>query len=100
MDIQYIGEHLLPGQLGNLLLVLSFTAALLSSIAYYFASNQNELENNSWHKIGRMAFYLHGFSVIAVMVTLFYIIFANLIVSYVISINYFIFEKSVLIDKF
>ena len=75
MDIQYLGEHLLPGQLGNLFLVLSFTAALLSSIAYYFASNQNKLENNSWHKMGRIAFYIHGFSVVAVMITLFYIIF-------------------------
>ncbi|HRG59713.1 MAG TPA: cytochrome c biogenesis protein CcsA [Bacteroidia bacterium] len=75
MNIQYIGEHLLPGQFGNLFLVLSFTAALLSCIAYYFASNQNNLENNSWKSIGRTAFYLHGLSVFAVMGILFYIIF-------------------------
>lgn len=75
MNIQYIGEHLLPGQLGNLFLVLSFTAALLSSVAYFFASKQNKLEANSWNNIGRISFYTHGFSVIAVMATLFYIIF-------------------------
>jgi cytochrome c-type biogenesis protein CcmF len=75
MDIQYIGEHLLPGQLGNFFIVLSFTAALLSSLAYFFASNQNTLDENGWKKIGRIGFLVHGFSVIAVMVTLFYIIF-------------------------
>ena len=75
MDIQYLNEHLLPGNLGNLFIVLSFTAALLSSIAYYFAATQNPLENENWKRLGRIAFYTHGLSVIAVMVTLFYLIF-------------------------
>jgi cytochrome c-type biogenesis protein CcmF len=75
MEIQYIGEHLLPGKIGNLFIVLSFTAALLSCFSYYFASNHNSLDKNNWLNLGRASFYVHGLSVFAVTGTLFYIIF-------------------------
>lgn len=40
MDIQYIGEHLLPGQLGHIAINLSFLTALLSA-AFYFLGQRN-----------------------------------------------------------
>ncbi len=73
MEIQYIGEHLIPGKVGHFFIVLSFTAALLSTIAYFFASRENNLDP-IWKKTGRIAFLTHGFSVFAIMGTLFYMI--------------------------
>jgi cytochrome c-type biogenesis protein CcmF len=72
MDINYIGELLWPGKLGNLFIILSFVSAIVSSIAYYFKAQQ-PLEE-SWKKIARSSFYLHGISVIGIIATLFFLI--------------------------
>ncbi|MEY4594605.1 MAG: hypothetical protein RIQ47_1015, partial [Bacteroidota bacterium] len=64
MDINYIGEQLIWGKLGNLFIVLSFTASLLASVAYYFSMKNNDA---SWKAIGRSSFYLHSFSVVAII---------------------------------
>jgi len=74
MNIEYIGEHLLPGQIGNFFVILSFVGALLSAISYYVAA-ANPLENSSWKKIARTAFRIHSLAVIGIMATLFYLIF-------------------------
>jgi cytochrome c-type biogenesis protein CcmF len=78
-DIQYIGENLLPRQMGHFAIVLSFVAALLAAIAY-FISTQNSIKNpentegvNSWQRIGRWSFGVHGVSVITVIGMMFYV---------------------------
>lgn len=72
MQINYIGELLWPGKLGNLFIILSFVCAIVSSLAYFLKA-QHPLKN-SWQKIARNAFYLHGFSVVGIIATLFYLI--------------------------
>jgi cytochrome c-type biogenesis protein CcmF len=72
MEIQYIGEELLPGILGNTFVVLSFVSALTAAIAYFF-STRNPLEN-SWKTLGRSAFALHGISVLGIIAVLFYLL--------------------------
>ncbi|MBL0049774.1 MAG: cytochrome c biogenesis protein CcsA [Bacteroidetes bacterium] len=74
MQIQYIGEHLLPGQLGNFFVVLSFAASFLAFISYYFASKEALLDN-SWRAIARASFRIHAISVVGISATLFYMIF-------------------------
>lgn len=76
MDVNYVGEHLLPGQIGQFFIVLSFGAALLSCIAYFFATKNPE--ETSWKKIARIAFWINAVSVVAVGATLFYIIYNHL----------------------
>jgi len=76
VEVQYIGEHLLPGQIGNFFVVLSFIASLLAFFSYYAASKQ-ELPDNSWRKIARAAFGLHAAAVLGIVVTLFYLIFKH-----------------------
>jgi len=62
-NIEYIGEHLFPGQLGNFFVILAFVAAFLSCISYYFVAS--EITNSdSWQKIARTAFYIHALSLI------------------------------------
>jgi cytochrome c-type biogenesis protein CcmF len=71
--IQYIGETLLPGQLGQLGVLLGFVGALLSMIAYWFATQRREsTEFESWRNIGRYAFLTHGLGIFMVIGALLY----------------------------
>jgi cytochrome c-type biogenesis protein CcmF len=70
MEINYIGEHSWVGSLGNFFLVLSFTASLMSAIAYYIAARK-EIVDESWTRLGRFAFRIHSLSVLGIMAVLF-----------------------------
>ena len=74
-DIQYIGENLLPRQVGHLAVVLSFVAALLAAISYYFSTKNrnNPASTESWRSIGRWSFGVHGVSVMTVIAMIFYV---------------------------
>lgn len=73
--MDYIGEHLLPGQLGHFLVVLSFVASLLSTYAYFSATRQrNTPAGGGWLKLGRLSFMLHGVSTFGIIGILFYIL--------------------------
>ncbi len=72
--MEYIGEHLLPGQIGHFLIVFSFVCSLLAAVAYFFGTQKRALpEASQWKKIGRIAFGLHGFSVFIIIGIIFYI---------------------------
>ena len=73
--MQYIGEHLLPGQFGHFFIVLSLVASLVATIAFFVANKTVDLTNkNSWLRIARMAFLLETVSVIAIFCILYFII--------------------------
>lgn len=76
MDVNYVGEHLLPGQIGQFFIVLSFGAAILSCISYFFATRHPE--ESSWKKLARIGFWINAVSVVAIGTTLFYIIYNHL----------------------
>lgn len=71
-EIEYVGEHLLPGIFGNIFLALSFSAALLSAFGFY-CSTKNPLDKG-WQKIGILGFRIHSVAVLGIILTLFYII--------------------------
>jgi cytochrome c-type biogenesis protein CcmF len=71
--VQYEGEQLIYGNIGNALIALAFAGALLSGISYFFA-NKNPLIN-SWKKIARTAFYIHTFSIIGIFAILYFLVF-------------------------
>ena len=71
----FTGEHLLPGQTGHFFAILSLVASLVATIAFYKASNSIVLaEKNSWVRLARIAFFLETVSVVAIFITLYYII--------------------------
>ncbi len=72
--MEYINEHIGIGQIGNVFVILSFVFALLASISYYFASRDNE-DSLSWKRIARLAFRIHGLSVIGIVCTLFVMLY-------------------------
>ncbi len=73
--------NLLIGQIGHLFVIISFVSSIVAAIAYYFASQSTisvfskEHELQSWKKMARLAFGVHAFSVIGVVVVLFSIIY-------------------------
>lgn len=73
--MEYIGEHLLPGQIGHLLAVLSFVASLLATVAFFAATQRRETAGYAgWRKIGRISFGLHGLATFGVIGVLFFIL--------------------------
>ncbi|MEP7277018.1 MAG: cytochrome c biogenesis protein CcsA [Bacteroidota bacterium] len=73
--MNFIGEHLFPGQFGHLLVILSFIASLVATIAYFKSANAKAtIAADSWKRLARSAFAVECFSVFAVFVTIFYII--------------------------
>jgi cytochrome c-type biogenesis protein CcmF len=77
LQTAFIGEHLLPGQLGHFFVILSFIGSLLSAFAYFQAAqkeNTNPVASLSWMSIARNSYIIHTASIIAVFFTLYYII--------------------------
>ncbi|MEN0052713.1 MAG: cytochrome c biogenesis protein CcsA [Mucilaginibacter sp.] len=76
MDTVFKGEHLLPGQIGQFFIVLSFGAALLSFLSYYFATKDDAGKaDSSWQLWGRIGFFISSISILGMGVCLFYVIY-------------------------
>jgi cytochrome c-type biogenesis protein CcmF len=76
LDQTFLNEHLLPGKIGQLFVVLSFVAALLSASAYFRASYATiDVDKKNWLKLGQFSFHLHSVSVFGIFSILFYLIF-------------------------
>jgi len=72
---KFIGEQLLPGQIGYFLTILSLVASLLATFAFAKAFFSKELTVQSqWHKLAKIAFYIEAVSVFSCFIVLFYII--------------------------
>jgi len=73
-EIQYVGEHLLPGQIGHFFIILGFTAAFFSAIAYLMASRKEDTSDySSWLTLGKWGFIVHGSSTFLVIGIIFYV---------------------------
>ena len=71
--IQYIGEHLLPGQLGQFSLFAGFTGSLLAAFAWFMATQRRAMpEASSWNRIGKIAYLLHSLGILTVIGLIFY----------------------------
>jgi cytochrome c-type biogenesis protein CcmF len=72
--MQYLGEHLLPGQAGHFFAILSLVASLIATIAYFKASRIHlENEKAGWIRMARVAFLVETISVLAMFGILYYI---------------------------
>lgn len=81
MATAFIGEHLIPGQLGYLTIIISFVAALFSAYSYFKAAStegQNLADSNTWLRMGRIGFYAQSLSIIGTFGALYYIITQHL----------------------
>jgi cytochrome c-type biogenesis protein CcmF len=73
--MKYIGENLIPGQLGHLFIILSMISAGISTLSYFFASREHESATSiGWRKLGRISFFIQTVSIVAIFSLLFFII--------------------------
>jgi cytochrome c-type biogenesis protein CcmF len=62
------------GKIGNLFIILAFTASLLSVFSYLKALRTNE---SSWKQLARSAFAVHTFSIAGILGLLMFLIFSH-----------------------
>jgi len=73
--MQYNGEHLLPGQVGHFLTLLSLVAALIASFAYFKANKLTlETEKQSWMQLARAVFLVETLSIFTIFGILYFIV--------------------------
>ena len=70
--MEYIGEHLLIGEIGNLFLLIAFAFGILSTASYFIAEIKGK---EDWRLLGRYSFWIHSAGVIGMVATLFIMIF-------------------------
>jgi cytochrome c-type biogenesis protein CcmF len=74
--MEYIGEQLIWGKLGNAAIIASFTGALLSAVSYFISSlSKTDEEKRNWILTGRIGYWLNSISVISIFGILLYLLF-------------------------
>jgi cytochrome c-type biogenesis protein CcmF len=76
MNIQYIGEHLFPGEMGKFFVWLGFGTAILATVFYFLAFYRKD-HRTVWLKSARGLYIVHALSIVAVAAVLFFIIFKH-----------------------
>ncbi len=79
--MEYLNEHLLPGQLGHFLVILGFVGSMLAAVSYFFATRiglrdetaEGLAVQSGWLRIGRGAFTVHSLAVFGIAGTVLYI---------------------------
>ncbi len=67
--------RLFIGDAGHYLVILSFVFSIISAFSYFLSTKQEELASaKDWRNFARISFFIHGLSVIGVVVCLFIII--------------------------
>lgn len=69
--MEYIGEHLIGGEIGRFSVSLAFASAMVAFIAYALNSRRDD---KRYHKIARSAFIAHSVGVFGIVLSLFYLL--------------------------
>ncbi len=73
--MKYVGEHLLPGQIGHLLAILSLVSSLIATYAYFKANRITNLtERQTWIRFARAVFAIETISVFTIFGLIVYIV--------------------------
>lgn len=65
----------IAGNLGHLLVIISFVTSMVAAAAYFLAAQKENKDRDEWRHFARGAFWVHGISIIGVVVVLFSIIY-------------------------
>ncbi len=78
-EIEYVGEHLLPGRIAQFSLLLSFCSSLFAAFTYLAAARSKDLTTkNNYTQWARRGFYIHAVALLTVIATLFYMMFNHM----------------------
>ncbi len=73
--MDYVGEHLMPGKLGQFFVILSFAGSFVATLSYLKSANAKSIEEAaSWKKMARFVFFLSTASIFIVFATIYYIV--------------------------
>ncbi|MGF6930828.1 cytochrome c-type biogenesis protein CcmF [Chitinophaga sp. W2I13] len=74
--MKFVGEHLLPGQLGHFFAILAFVASMVATVAYYnVVKGKEPLIRDSWKRLARWSFVIQSAAVIGVFSCLYFILY-------------------------
>jgi cytochrome c-type biogenesis protein CcmF len=76
MNIQYIGEHLFPGKMGEFFVWLGFGTAILATVFYLLAFYRKD-RRTLWHNAARGLYIVHAASIVAIAAVLYFLIFKH-----------------------
>lgn len=77
--MNFIGEHLFPGQLGHFFVIFAFIASLLATIAFFISSGKIQTpEHQYWLRFARIAFFAQVISLVIIFGTVLYICSSHL----------------------
>ncbi|MEI7896943.1 MAG: cytochrome c biogenesis protein CcsA [bacterium] len=76
MNIQYIGEHLFPGEMGKFFVWLGFGTAILACVFYFLAFYRKD-NRKVWLAAARGLYITHALSIVAVAMVLYFLIFRH-----------------------
>ncbi|MFI5152936.1 MAG: cytochrome c biogenesis protein CcsA [Chitinophagales bacterium] len=77
--MNYLGEHLLPGKLGHFFVLLSFSASLVATLAFFKAAQAKNLEDEkNWKKLARICFGIDAFAVFSIFASIYFIVRSHL----------------------
>jgi cytochrome c-type biogenesis protein CcmF len=78
MNIQFEGEHLLTGHIGQISIYTAFIFSLLAAIAFFVSSFVKDPgAQRSWRQFAVMAFAVHAAGVVCIIVSLYIIIHSH-----------------------
>jgi cytochrome c-type biogenesis protein CcmF len=76
---KFLNEHLLPGQLGHLFVIISFVAALTATFAFFKVTTARSAEDEAgWRKLARITFWVQTVAVVGIVICLYYILYNHL----------------------
>ncbi len=68
--------YTLPGSLGHFFVLLAFITALVATYSYYKSTVEKDFtEKLAWRKLARTSFYIQFFSIISIVICLYYILY-------------------------
>ncbi len=76
-EVQYVGEWLWAGTLGNMLIALAFTSALFSVVSWYFTEKKVTDGWFSWEKAGIVSFWIHALSIVSIIGLILFLLFKH-----------------------
>ncbi len=68
------GEHLLPGQIGQFLVITAWICGILGTISFFKSASQKEgIDQTDWFNYGRLMFAIQTISILGIFTIIFYI---------------------------
>lgn len=77
MSINYIGEHLFPGELGNVFIWIAFFSSVLACLFYVTGNRKKFHWSDRIRYLARGFYFVHVLSILGVAAILYYIIFKH-----------------------